>query len=185
MTDFCCLLHEAFHMNSVIGLTIKEVQVIVNPGGGEQGEGKDQVCTSWPHWSGLILCKFCVLLMGCGTAANRSDTSLLTRSVYQRAFRSPEEVPQSYPLRKHWYLPFGVRRNRSRTRAGSHDFLKRSTNYLQVYYSFPDSPSEEILFPSTLGLFHHWLIPLICSIGSVVWCDRSCLFSALCVSSSK
>lgn len=166
-------------MNSVIGLTIKEVQVVVNPGGGEQGEGKHQVHTSWPHWAGLILCKFCVVLMGCGTAANRSDTSLLTQSVPRRGFRSPEEVPQSYPLLKHWYLPFGVRRNRSRTRAGSHEFLKRSN------YSFPDSPSEEILFPSTLGLFHHWLIPLICSIGSVVLCDWSFLFSALCVSSSK
>lgn len=42
LTDFCDLSHEAFHMSSVISLTIKEVEVTVNPGGGEQGEGKDQ-----------------------------------------------------------------------------------------------------------------------------------------------
>lgn len=83
----------------VITLTIKEVQVIVNLGGGEQGEGKDQVYMWRPHLSSLILCKLCILLMGCGTAANRSGTSLLTQSVYQRGFRSPGEVPKSYPCR--------------------------------------------------------------------------------------
>lgn len=110
-------------MNYFISLTIKEVQMIVNPGGGEQGEGKDRVYMWRPRWSGLVLCKLCVLLMGCGTAANRSDTSLHTAVSIPAWFQEPGGGTRKLPLQKHWYLPFRVRRNRSKTRAGSPECL--------------------------------------------------------------